>query len=161
MTEYMVGRLIISLRDCRQDDLEFTYDLTRRNMAGYFDRYTAEGWSRDKFMVGFDPSRIKIAEHEGRSVGFYDVEFTDRFGDMCAYVHNVELESDYRGRWIGQFLLRRIGNEAMRKGAKKLHAKVFIANERTYRWLLLNGWERVSDKDLESREHSFVVEKLL
>ncbi len=160
MQEYTSGRFVVRIRQCKEGERELIYEIMKENMETYFNRFTEEGWSRSRFISGFDPSRIRTVYCDGTPIAFYDTELTDRFGEKCLYVHNVQIKEGYRGV-LGLLILRLVERDAKSKGARKLRCKTFIANESASKLLERLGWKKVTSHETETREKSYVFEKTL
>ncbi|MCX6709211.1 MAG: hypothetical protein NTW67_06220 [Candidatus Woesearchaeota archaeon] len=132
-----------SFRKASDSDKEVIYSIMEKNMSDYFNRFTPDGWSREKFDAGFMPERITVCEMERRIIGFYDVEARKDF----LYLHNLQLT---RGSpHLGSVFLERIEDEACKKGLSSIRAKMFVRNP-AVRLALRQGFVVVGDILLES-----------
>ncbi len=150
-----VGDLELIVRPCQIEDIGFVYELMHHNMAGFFNRYTKEGWSRQKFKDGFIPARITIFEHGGMPVGFFDFEVN---GDE-AYHRNHHLSKDYWARGMGMELVKYVEDLSFNKGACRIKGKIFKANSK-FLHILLSKLNYSICEDIPE-EHSFIVKKTL
>lgn len=140
-----------SFRPAAESDRKVVYSLMERNMADYFQRFTPEGWSREKFDTGFKPERITICEEDGKVVGFYDADF----GKEALYVRNVQVERGFRP--ISSVFVQRIEEEARKRGLKSVKGKVFKSNP-AVRLFKRFGYEVTGE--IES-EHTYWMRKVL
>ena len=147
----LVSGLELTLRPADERDIGFCYELMNHNMRDLFDRNTQERWSRIKFKSGYKSNRIKILEHDGMPIGFYDYEL---IGDEL-YWRNIQLSEDYRNG-VGTNILQLIEQSAMDCGAKAIIGKVFRENSRIIKWLQKHGYGL--DKQIEE-ENSYWVRK--
>jgi ribosomal protein S18 acetylase RimI-like enzyme len=148
-----IGDLELTLRSCRQDDIGFVYELMRCYLEEPFNRFTSEKWSRKRFKEGFCPERITIVEHEGMPIGFYDLEMGE-----AAYVHNLHLSGDYKGKGVGPKFIDYVLSEAFRDGASTIKAKVFLSNDKMIRFLTQHGF--IIEQSLP-QENSVIVKRVL
>ncbi len=67
-----------------------------------------------------------IAEMDGHPVGFTDLRVYPEFmhGGLSAYLHNLFVREEYRGKGIGDALLKRTMEEAKKRGAVAYHISV-------------------------------------
>ncbi len=67
-----------------------------------------------------------IAEMDGRPVGFTDLRVYPEFmhGGQSAYLHNLFVREEHRGKGIGGALLKRTIEEAKKQGAVAYHISV-------------------------------------
>ncbi len=111
-----------SFRPASYSDKGAIYSIMEKNMSDYFNSFTLEGWSREKFDKGFKPERITVCEMGGRVIGFYDVEAQKDF----LYLRNLQL---IRGSPnLSLVFLERIECEAQNSGLRKIRAKMFVSN---------------------------------
>jgi len=71
-----------------------------------------------------------IAELDGRPVGFADLRIYPEFmhGGLSAYLHNLFVREEYRGRGIGDALLKKTMEQAKKTGAVAYHISVKAKN---------------------------------
>ncbi len=141
-----------SFRSAAESDREILYSIMSKNMSDYFQRFTSEGWSREKFDTGFRPERITICEKDGKVVAFYDVDLI-RQNASALYVRNVQVVPGSKP--ISGVLLQRIEEEARMRGLKLMRGKVFGSNP-AIRIFSRLGFQVV--EEIES-EHSYWMEK--
>ncbi len=67
-----------------------------------------------------------IAEMDGRPVGFTDFRIYPEFmhGGLSAYLHNLFVREEYRGKGIGDALLKKTIEQAKKTGAVAYHISV-------------------------------------
>jgi len=132
-----------SFRKASDSDKGVIYSIMEKNMSDYFNRFTPDGWSREKFDAGFKPERITVCEMERRVIGFYDVEAKKDF----LYLRNLQLT---RGSpHLGSVFLGRIEDEARKKGLSNIRAKMFVKNP-AVRLALRHGFVVAGNIFLES-----------
>lgn len=115
-----IGNLEVELRGAKNEDIGFVYELMHSSLGQYFEKFTPERWSREKFKQGYIPSRITIIEHEGMPIGFFDVEINGQE----AYIHNLEVSDDYRNGF-GIQLMKYLDSDLRKKSLSSLKAKIF------------------------------------
>jgi|SRR3990172_8748018 len=141
-----------SFRPAVQSDGEFLYAMMEKNMADYFQRFTTEGWSRERFDEGFKPERITVCEDGKNIVAFYDI---DSMGADTVYLRNIQVERGTKP--VGSLLLERIEQAAREAGKKSIRAKVFKSNP-AFRLAQRHGFEILADID---EECSYWIEKVI
>ena len=62
---------MLDFRKGLENDRIFVYNLTKKNMYNYFNKFLPEGWSDEKFWEGFNIERILILEEESKQIGFF------------------------------------------------------------------------------------------
>lgn len=139
-----------SFRPAVQSDGEFLYAMMEKNMADYFQRFTADGWSRERFDSGFKPERITVCEEDKKIVAFYDI---DSMGADTVYLRNMQVKRGTKP--VLSLLLERIEQAAREAGKKSIRAKVFKTNP-AFRLARRHGFEILADIDEES---SYWIEK--
>jgi len=143
--------LELTLRPADERDMSFCYELMCHNMKSLFDKNTKDGWSREKFRLGFDSSRITVVEDEKMSIGFYDLEIVE---DEL-YCHNLQLSIDFQ-IGVGIKIIELLEKIAIESGAKSIVGKVFSENSRAMKLLQILGYNL--DKNIEE-ENSYWIRK--
>ena len=141
---------MFSFRPAAHSDGEFLYAMMEKNMADYFQRFTADGWSRRQFDEGFKPERITVCEDGNKIVAFYDI---DSMGAYTVYLRNMQVERGTKP--VGSLLLERIEQVDREAGKKSIRAKVFRTNP-ALRLAQRHGFEILADVD---EECSYWIEK--
>jgi GNAT superfamily N-acetyltransferase len=151
-TKENLAGLEIGLRPCKPEDIGFVYELMYHGLGHFFDRFTSEKWSREKFRRGFDPARITIIEHDGMPIGFFDVDYSERE----AKFRNLHLSDDYHGRSIGSWILRFIEKQAAERKIRRITGKVFSSRSEAIRFLNRGGYKIVK---YLPEEGSYLIKK--
>jgi len=151
--EMVVSGSKLTLRQADFRDTSFCYELMSHNMKELFNRNLEEKWSRKKFVGGFDLKRIKIIEHKGMSVGFFDCEM---IGDKL-YWHNIQISEDYQNG-VGTKTVKLIEQMARNNYIEIIFGKVFCENLKIINWLQKFGYK--IDEKIE-KENSYWVKKKL
>ncbi len=149
-----VNNLELVLRPSDGKDIGFVYELMRHHLENLFNQIP-EKWSRYKFRHGYKTERITIIEHEDMPIGFFDLEISN---DQ-AYAHNLHISSDYRGRFIGPYILRYMESEAKKLGVSSIKGKVFRSNQKFINFLLKNLEYKI-ESELDE-EKSVLIKKNL
>ena len=130
------ANLEIKLRTAMNLDKGFVYELMRNHLQSYFDKYTRERWSRIKFKEKFNPKQIKIIEHDGMSIGFFEYYQKENY----IYFTHLHISQDYQGRYIGNEIFKLVKEEATSKDLS-IKCKVFKENKRSLKLLEINGFK--------------------
>lgn len=115
--------ITITVRRGQDDDLRFVCELSRRNMEKYTSKIWG-GWDNQRFKASLDKNRLTIIRHNGRRIGFFDIEIRGR----VAYLHNIQLSKIAQGKGLGKKLMLMMKEKAKKAGVKNMEAKVFSEN---------------------------------
>ena len=139
-----------NVRECNEKDYNFVYNLTKRNMKVFVDRYWG-GWNARTFRENYRPDRIKILQYGSRRIGLYEVDWKKRY----CFLNSVQLVDKYKGKGIGTSLIDRIEDEAREKGYRSIKLVVFKEN-RAKNLYLRSGYSTTGNDD-----HTLTLEKEL
>lgn len=89
-----------------------------------------------------DAGRVWLIEMAGATIGYVALCFgySIEFGGRDAFVDEMYLDSEYRGRGIGRTVLGEIQTKARALGVRALHLEVDRENERARRLYLSAGF---------------------
>jgi ribosomal protein S18 acetylase RimI-like enzyme len=98
-----------SIRPATQDDYQYCYRLTKKNMHELFLRHWG-GWNPSEFRKSFDVNAVSMVMVNGRRSGYYSIKNTKN----GIHIDNIQLSPAIQGRGIGteilEDLLRKYGN---------------------------------------------------
>ena len=72
--KFRLGNKEFVVRKCKNDDCQFWYTLSEKNMKRYAEIEWGS-WDGDLIRSTFDKNKIWIVEFEGERIAFYDFEF--------------------------------------------------------------------------------------
>lgn len=99
-----------------------------------------------------------IAEDDDRLVGFAIVEWTAGVGESFAYVQTIEVHPAWRGRGVGEELLRRIEDSARAAGAQIVGLHVDVENDVAIHLYESRGYARQGrEEHYYARRHAAFV----
>ena|SRR3989338_77926 len=127
------------LRNCKDEDYRFVYNLLKKNMEASFVKHWG-GWNPKVFREHFNKKNIKIIEHKTKRVAFYDLEFKENF----SYIYNVQVSPSMQRKGLGTFLMGLMEKETMNHGLRKIRLKVFKDNP-AKKLYLDRGYKRIKD----------------
>ena len=124
----------ISIRDARETDAPFMYDMFRKlaEHVGELDSFTSS--PGDVTRDGFGEQRhysALIAEVDGRPLGVstYFFTYSTYAGRPCLFVLDLIVHEDARGRKLGAALLRRLAAIAVERGCHRIDLHVHRHND--------------------------------
>lgn len=151
-----VRDLEITLRPCIDSDIGFVYELMHYNLAGFFDSFTEEKWSRAKFRKGFSTDTIIIFEHEKMPIGF---AYLDEKNEGEIYCGGFHLSKDYQNKKLGTFILEHILKDLSGSGVKYFSGKIFKENKRSLSFIMKLGF--FIEADIPEENSYFVRRSLI
>jgi ribosomal protein S18 acetylase RimI-like enzyme len=110
----------ILIRKCQKDDYVFIHDLSKKNMEKYVIKYWGS-WNSKKFKEKFNINNISLVQFEGKSVGFFDLEFKENY----LYLHNIQLDKSIQGKGVGSYLMKVIEENLKKNKLDKIRLEVF------------------------------------
>lgn len=128
------------IRNCKDEDYRFVYNLFKKNMYALFVKNWG-GWKRGVFRRDFRRENIKIVNFKNRRIAFYDLEFKDKF----SYIRNIQVSSSMQGNGLGTALLNLIETETREKGLKRIRLRVFKDNPARKLYLKLK-YKQIKDE---------------
>lgn len=136
------------IRKCKEDDFEFVYDLLKENMYELFVKHWGK-WDENVFKENFNKENIKIVEHKGKRVAFFDIEFKKNY----SYVNNIQISDKTQNKGLGTFLFNLIERKTKNKNLDKIRLKVFKDNPAK------NFYKKLGYKKLKEKDNSLILEK--
>ena len=148
----MFNKFEVKLRKCKGSDYVFVYNLSKKNMKKYVDKYWG-GWKPEKFKKNFNKNiaNTVIAEYHSKRIGFYALDIRDK----KIHINDVQIIKNHRGKGLGTYLMKLIEKKALSRGIRKLELQVFKDNpaKRLYSRL---GYKKIKDK-----KSAIIMEKRL
>ncbi len=121
----MTGQARVDVREAREDDREFLWNLKVAAMRPYVE--VVYGWDEQVqhgfFDRGFRPERIRIVRLEGEDVGVFELE--ERAGGH--FLARIEILPRFQGRGIGTVVMEGLMRDA-RATAKPFRLQVLKIN---------------------------------
>ena len=134
-------------RKCKLSDYNFVYNLTRRCLFKYIDKYSK--WNKSFFDKKFATryKNVIILMIGKKRVGYYELKEEKDF----LYVCDILLTESYRNKGIGSYLLKKFENTTKRK----IRLEYYRGNpaSRFYR--------RLGYKKINTKNNKIIMEKQL
>ncbi len=112
----------IHIRPYTESDYQFTYDLHRRNMLPYVEKYWGR-WNPEIFKRGVRTEITWIIEYDDTKVGYFVLNF-----DAQALLGNIQIDSRFQNLGIGSQVLTHCEVESKNNGFDILYLQVFCDN---------------------------------
>ncbi len=116
-------------------------------------------WSRQAFMtelIDNHLARYIVAEYSGRVIGYAGVWMIIDEG----HVTNIAVDPDFRGKYLGDKLLRALMSICMAQGGKKMTLEVRVTNHVAQKLYEKYGFERVGIRKgyyTDNREDALIM----
>lgn len=106
------------------------------------DKLAAAMFGRGRFVDGL------IAENDGQPIGYaiYYPYFASFSGQTGLYLEDIYIEQSYRGRGIGESILRQLAHTAKSRGCERIDFQVLDWNTPAVRFYLKLGAVRNEDE---------------
>ena len=144
----------IAVRDYRDDDYKACrtlYGELSQHYAGIYEDPTIAGDDPgrgfDVYLSRTDRCGMWIAEADGQVIGFAGL--LDTVGEEgMAEIEPAVVSVDFRGKRIGSMLIKRIREEAVKKGFRFLSIRPHLRNEKAFDLYVRLGFNKVGAIEL-------------
>jgi len=143
-----IKNIKFKIRPCKNNDYRFCYNIAKRNMKPYLDKYWG-GWIPKNFRNHFKDSNVRIIQRLNKRIGYMDFEFKEDF----LYINNIQISTTYRNKGLGSALINLLGNEAKKENIKKIRLKVFKDNP------AIGLYKRIGFKKIKDDKSAVILEK--
>ena len=113
----------IVVRIATPKDYRYCYNLTKRSMSVYIDKYRG-GWNSSIYRKEFNPEVTKIIKRNNRRVGFYVLKKEVDHHNL----DNLQISPLLRGKGLGSHIMRLIHRDVSRSDIPKIRLLVFKGN---------------------------------
>ena len=143
-----IDSLEFNIRKCRDNDYQFCYNLTKRNMSDYVNMHWG-GWNPKIFREYFNKGNIRIVEYKNRRIGLYVFEFKKDH----SYINNIQISRQFRKKGIGTYLIHLIEKESKERKLSKIQLGIFKENP------AIKLYERLEYKRIKDCGSSIIMQK--
>ncbi|MFH1053725.1 MAG: GNAT family N-acetyltransferase [Candidatus Woesearchaeota archaeon] len=150
-----MANLELGLRDCKQEDFDWCYNLSEENMKPFVEKHWGK-WDPKLFTDNYETERSKIILVDGKKAGFYEIEIRNNLG----IIHGIQILPKFRGKGIGIKIMDLIENEFRNKNVTVSRLRVFIDNPARKLYERF-GYKHVNTHDSYAKKGTIVMEKVL
>ena len=138
------------LRNARDEDYNFTFNLLMENMLDLFMQNWGF-WNDKSFAENYKIEQIRIIEENNNRVGYIDFKFKKD----CGYINDIQLSKNVRNIGLGNYLMKMLEKETISAKLDKIRLKTFKNNR------AVNLYNRLGYEPISEDETSMIMEKNL
>ena len=110
------------VRDIEEKDLDKILRMEKENFP--------DPWPKDSFIYDMnnEVADVKVLESDGQVIGYYVVYYMFENAD----IGNICIDASYQGKGYGEYLLKDLIKNCIKKEVEFLHLEVRIDNDKAY-----------------------------
>ncbi len=143
-----IGSLKLNIRKCTDNDYQFCYNISKRNMSPYINKHWG-GWKPKMFNKYFNKGNIRIVEYRNRRIGLYAFEFKKDH----SYINSIQISRQFRKKGLGTLLMNLMEKESKERKLSKIQLGIFKENP------AIKLYERLGYKKIKDCSSSIIMEK--